>query len=641
MDQIKLNYSADEILKIANIIHKDIKSELDQLSQLKDPDPLGLLHKLSDVEQRAGILSNNCTFPCFVSVDQSVRDASIKATEILAKANEELWDNKLYYDMLKSLNVKKLDFPWNLYLDNKLKSFKFHYKNTNYNKSDQIKELKNIKGNLENEFQRCLNENSTVLLFTKAELHGMDNNFIEGLETENDMYKIHLIPSECLPIMKNCTIEETRKKINLADASKCPDNVGRLREILKIRQKIAKLKDYRNHAESIIKHTSMDSPESIIKFLNKLEDKLKPHAQAQLEQLLKIKKNYCDKIDIPFDGKIHQYDYNFYTTLLAKSYGFDEEKIKEYFPLNQVIDGMFKIYGKILSIRFEETESLEGYDYPTYKVFDFESGNILGMFILDLHPRDGKYNHAAVFTLKPRHIYSDGTISLPVCVMVTNFSNGIALLRHNELVTFFHEFGHVMHVVCSESPIGSFSGTSVEKDFVEAPSQMFENWCWEEVPISLMSGHYQTGEKLPPEVEIQKSKNINSALIQLRQIFFAKFDYFIHTSKDDVDPEEVWAKLRLPVTLIDHIPGTNPTASFLHAVGGYDARYYSYPRCLLISSNLFYQFRENLFDKSIGMKFRKKILAFSGYFNTDELIQQFTGKDQLDLDILLKNLGLI
>jgi Zn-dependent oligopeptidase len=249
--------------------------------------------------------------------------------------------------------------------------------------------------------------------------------------------------------------------------------------------------------------------------------------------------------------------------LKETEYEVNDELIKEYFSMTSVTEGMLKIYETVLGLKFVEVSDAPVWheDVRAFEVLDAHSNEPIGQFYLDLHPRDGKYTHAACFGLRPGCQHADGTRDLPAAAMVANFSKPTAekpsLLKHDEVVTFFHELGHVMHQICAKVRWARFHGTAVERDFVEAPSQMLENWCWNADELEKLSSHYvRKGETLPrDQIErMVKAKNLNAGLLNLRQIFFGTFDLTVHTSEEDVDTTELWAKLREEVTLIKGIP---------------------------------------------------------------------------------------
>jgi len=349
-----------------------------------------------------------------------------------------------------------------------------------------------------------------------------------------------------------------------------------------------------------------------------------------------------------FDEKINAYDFLYYNRiLLEKKYNVNEEEIKEYFPTPRVISETLAIYQEILSLVFTQAPASKVWhsDVTLYEVTDKISGKKLGEFYLDLHPRDGKYTHAAVFPLQPDCILPNGQRQSSVNAMLCNFSKASgdkpSLLRHGEFVTFFHEFGHVMHGICSQVNISRFAGTRVFRDFVEAPSQMLENWCWEKSILRRVSKHYKTEKPLPDELidRMVEAKNANSGLLNLRQVFYGVFDQEIHTIAK-INSAEVYGRLRKEITLTENTPGTNGAASFGHMVGGYDASYYGYLWSEVFSADMFSIFKKcGIMSPEIGLQYRTKILQPGGSIDADILLRNFLGREP-NQDAFLEHIGL-
>ena len=296
-----------------------------------------------------------------------------------------------------------------------------------------------------------------------------------------------------------------------------------------------------------------------------------------------------------------------------------------------------------------------------YEVKDKESQKVLGHFYLDLYPRPDKFNHAAAFTLLKRAKIGE-EIKLAAAAMVTNFNPPVqgkpSLLMHHEVVTFFHEFGHVMHNLCSEANFSRFSGASVERDFVEMPSQMLENWIWDKDILKKVSKHYETGQPLPDKMIEQKiaSQSGMVATATLNQIFLGSVDLLLYSASDrkmladtgsqaggglaswrkqikhktgyQVDTEALWHFLSSKIQREELQEGVNPIGAFGHLIGGYESQYYSYLWSKVYSCELFAQFKkEGLLNPKIGMKYRKTILAPGGSRDSIESLRLFLGRE--------------
>lgn len=324
-----------------------------------------------------------------------------------------------------------------------------------------------------------------------------------------------------------------------------------------------------------------------------------------------------------------------------------------YFPLEVVLEGMLAIYQELLGLRFEKVEGAEVWqeDVQMFAVFDVDSGDKIGWFYLDMHPREGKYGHAACFGLQPGCRLLDGTRQLPIAACVCNFTKPLpskpSLLLHEEVTTFFHEFGHVMHQICTEAETARFAGTSVERDFVEAPSQMLENWTWEVEGLDRMSGHYQDkAKKLPAELRepLVASRMANTGILEKRQLVLGTFDQRIHSRPPPTDTAAVLAETTKEIwTGIEMTPGTNMAASFGHIAGGYDAQYYGYMWSEVFSADMFEtRFKKapgGIFDPATGRDYRRCILAPGGSRDAADMLRDFLGRDPTP-DAFLRSKGL-
>ncbi len=265
---------------------------------------------------------------------------------------------------------------------------------------------------------------------------------------------------------------------------------------------------------------------------------------------------------------------------------------------------------------------------------------------MDLFPREGKYNHAAAFTLTNGHTLADGTYFAPSSAIVANFNppsqDKPALLEHSEVETLFHEFGHIMHQTLTRAKYATFSGTNVKTDFVEAPSQMLENWVWRKETLVGLSGHYRTPTKPLPDDMIDRlvgAKRADAGIHYLRQLAFANIDMIYHTA-ENVDSTEVYKKAMKEIMLVPIQEGSNPHASFGHLMGGYDAGYYGYLWSEVYAQDMFTRFeKEGFSNAKTGMDYRKGILEPGSERQPFDLIKGFLGREPNE-EAFLKSIGL-
>ncbi|MFH1620251.1 MAG: M3 family metallopeptidase, partial [bacterium] len=347
------------------------------------------------------------------------------------------------------------------------------------------------------------------------------------------------------------------------------------------------------------------------------------------------------------DGIIHAWDWRYYHNMLMRTaYQVDKEKIREYFPMELVIDQMLKIYQEVLGLRFREISPADAWhkDVQLFEVSDSITDVNIGRFYMDLYPREGKYKHAAAFTLIQGRLLPDGSYMKPLSAVVANFNKPTpdkpSLIPHNDVETLFHEFGHIMHQVLTRAKYQRFSGTSVARDFVETPSQMFENWVWDETMLNRISGHYKDhSNKLPGETigKMIAAKNVDSGLIYLRQNFFGTYDMTLHT-KGTPDTTALYAKLQKEIALIPMSAGASPEASFTHLIG-YDAGYYGYLWSQVFAEDCFSLFgKEDVFNGKTGRRFRKCVLEPGSSRDESESLGCFMGREPNE-DAFLKSIG--
>jgi len=634
---MKTNYfkilSAEEINTETDNIIQYVTQVLDEVANTEESVRTfdNTVRKLALCEGHFTTQVKSCDFPAQVSTDKAIRDASVKSDKKLSQFQIDWHMRADVYNVLikfrdSNPSVAGLD---KRLLDKMIQDFERNGLSLSKSEQQIVKNNKKQISELSIEYQKNLNEDETQLLFTKNELSGLSDTFINELSQENNKYIITLKYPHVFPVLNNATNEQTRKTVALAFERKCQEkNIPILAQILKLRHENAKIMKYKTHADYVLEQRMAKNSENVNTFTNKLLEKLLPFGQKEKQVLLDLKQG--DTLEL--------WDTRFYkNTLLKTKYNVDSELIKEYFPLDFVTEQMLNIYSELLSVTFAQVPEKDSVvwhdDVQQYYVTDTDTGDFLGQFYLDLYPRDGKFTHAAAYKLQLCYLTENGEMQRPVSAMLANFPKPThdkpSLLRHVDVITYFHEFGHVMHSMCSQVIYAKFACTKVERDFVEAPSQMLENWCWEFDTLKRMSKHYQTGKEIPYDMvsSMVKAKNVCIGLHYLRQLKFAIFDQRIHTKHVD-NLIELWGTLQKEIELVESIKDASRAGSFMHLVAGYDSQYYGYLYSEVFSACMFQKFKtQGICNPKLGKKYRDVILSRGGTVDSMDSLIEFLGEE--------------
>lgn len=423
------------------------------------------------------------------------------------------------------------------------------------------------------------------------------------------------------------------------------NNLPIMKQIAETRLKIANLLGYKTYADYALKKTMAQTPENVYTLLNSLRDAYLPAQKAEFEEL----SDYASSIE----GKkieLKPWDYSYYANKLKNAkYAYDEEKLRPYFELNNVIDGVFGLATRLYGIKFQKNPDIPVY-HPDVTAFDVidNDGSFLGVIYTDFFPRSSKRPGAWMTEFKSEEITASGDTIRPHVTIVMNFTKPTdskpSLLTPYEVETFLHEFGHALHGLMASTKYASLSGTNVLRDFVELPSQFNENYLTEKSFLDGFARHYQTGEPIPAELveQIVSSSQFGAAYACLRQLNFGLIDMAWHTIEVPVDdPEQLERMAGESVAMFEHIPGSVTGSTFSHIFsGGYAAGYYSYKWAEVLDADAFAHFKENgIFDPETARSFRQNVLMRGGTEKPDELYRRFRGRDA-SIDALLERDGI-
>ena len=587
-------------------------------------------------------------FLSYVSTDKKFRDA---ANDLQMQISQYMVDVATRRDVYKAIREYTDTNPRLDPVQAKLvKEMLIGFKNSGMDLNDadleKFKALNKEKAEYIIKFDKNIQEYKDPLAVTQEQLQGLGEDYIQKLsKTDDGKYLVTLDYPDYVPFMQNADDEQARKELEFKfNRRGGQENVELLEKTLTLRREIARLLGYKNHAELRLEDRMAKNPKTVMAFLKDLQKKLKPLGKKEDKEMIAYKNSKTGKNS----RTLYSWESGYWSNKFRKeNLELDSEKIKEYFPSQVVIDGMLDLFGGVFGITFEPVDIPVWHpDVKAFKIKDKASGELVAYFYMDLYPREGKYKHAACFGLVEGEEKQDGTYQIPFVAIVANLNKPSgdtpSLLKHSEVETLFHEFGHVLHNALTKAKYSAFSGTSVSWDFVEAPSQMLERWAWDPQVLKKISRHYQTGESLPDDLikRMIAAKNFGAGGMYLRQDFFAQYDMTLHTADTTPDTTKLYFELTKKIRGLPLTKGTIPQASFGHIMGGYDAGYYGYLWSEVIAEDFFGEFKKNgIFNPETGLKFRREILEKGGTLDEEKMVENFLGRPA-DNKPFLKSIGL-
>ena len=594
--------------------------------------------------------------------NDEIQQIAQEVSPLLSEFSNDITLNEGLFQKVKSVFGErenlKLDKEQKTLLEKRYKSFSRNGANLPPEKKTRLREIDAELAKLKLKF------GENVLAETNSyELHLTKGTDVEGLPESAKEVAAQLAKSEnkegwiitlqypsYIPFMKYAKNRELRKKLSLAFGSKGFhggefDNQEIVLKITNLRHERANLLGYRTHAHYVLEERMANSPKKVMDFLTELLEKAKPAAQKEFLELKAFAKE-MDGI-----GDIQKWDGAYYSEKLKqKLFNLDDERLKPYFKLENVINGVFKVAEKLFGLSFKEVSHIDTYheEVKTFEVYDADQ-NFVSLFYADFHPRPGKRGGAWMTSFKSQ-FRKNGKNVRPHVSNVCNFTPSTeskpSLLTFSEVTTLFHEFGHALHGMLANTTYPSLSGTSVYWDFVELPSQVMENWCYEKEALELFAHHYETGELIPMELvqKIKESATFQEGMQTLRQLSFGLLDMAWHSQdpSDIKNVKEYETKAFEGTQLYPDTPETCMSTAFSHIFqGGYSSGYYSYKWAEVLDADAFAYFKEHgIFNPEIAKKFKDHILSKGGTENPMALYKRFRGQEP-QLEALLERAGLL
>ena len=608
------------------------------------------LRRFDDLINELERVHSSIFLMAYVHPGAEIREESLNSIKELSRLENRIkMDVELYLaikDYSQTEEATRLEEAAKKFLDDTIRDFEQNGLGLPEEKRTEIKKIQDEISELGIQFESNITAYQDSLIVGEKEMEGLPEDYKQARKTEDGNYKIDLTYPSYFPFMKYSESDRARKELSGRFKNIASDkNLEVLINLLKKRKKLSRLLGYGSYAAYILENRMAENPSAVWDFEQTLRDKVYDKAREDYEKLLDKKKQKTEGNP----QKIEPWEATYYKTLLLREdYQLDDEQVKRYFELDRVIRGLFEVAGKLFGLEFKEVENPSVW-HEDVRLFEvYSEGQLRGRFYMDLFPRDNKFNHAACFTIIPGKETEKG-YQKPTATLVTNFprptKESPALLPHSDVVTLFHEFGHLMHDLLTKAPLSAQSGTSTKRDFVEVPSQLFEHWAWEYESLNKFAQHDQTGEKLPKALhqKMLDTKNVDSGLFVLQQIFYAMLDMTFH---DRYDPDndsrsttEVVKELQNNITLFDYMEDTHFEAGFGHLYG-YAAGYYGYMWAKVYAEDMFSLFRKSgNFNARLGEKLKKEVLERGASREESRIVREFLGRKP-GYDAFLESIGM-
>jgi thimet oligopeptidase len=588
-------------------------------------------------------------FMARVHPDAAVRDAGQAAEEKLTKWQVDLPFRSELAAAVRGYaqtgDAAGLSAERRRLLDHWLRDFRRAGHDLSDDDRREVQRLRERLVELEVAFQRNVDEFQDGLELTRDELAGLDDAYIERLRPGErpGTYRVSMDYPEAYPFLDQAQRRDLREQLEFKFFNRArAENVPLLDEVLRIRRRIAELLGYPSWAAFAIEVKMAATPERVSEFYASLLGPLQAKAADELERMRRLLEADTG------ETTLQSWDRRYYDDQIRRrEFGIDAAAVAAYFPLEQVVEGMFELTGDVFGLDYRALPASTAWhpDVRLYEIIDRDSGQRIAHFYADLFPRDGKFGHAAAFVLVPGMRLADGSYQQPVSSIVANFTKPAAgapsLLRHDEVVTLFHEFGHILHQTLTRAETARFTGTETEGDFVEAPSQIMEHWAWNADVLRRFARHHHTGEAIPEQLvqQLVAARDLNVATKTLRQCYYGLLDRALHGPEQERDLERIYREA-WSVTGVPLHEGTYDPASFAHLVGGYDAGYYGYLWSKVYGDDMFSRFeQEGITSPQVGRDYRREVLEMGGSRDGMEHLRAFLGREPSD-EAFLRLLGI-
>ncbi len=582
-------------------------------------------------------LRNAGDFPALMAVahpDDAVRDKAKLCEPKLDKLETGLWLDPKLARVMKRYATKKDSLPVarQRFVDRTIREFHRNGLDLDAKGQARLREINEQLTKLGLDFDSNLAASHASVLATPTQLEGLPKEWVTSHPPNKDgKVVITTDYPDYFPVLQYAKDRTLALDLYKQFENRAADrNIAVIENLLALRQEKAKLLGYATWADYVLEERMAKEPKRVASFLDDLRRHLAKKGESELGEIRAAPVKLGGKATDP----IYPSDRLYLEDQVRKAkYGLDSKEVSQYFEVRRVKEGLLAITSKLFDIRYRPATNATTW-HPEVEAMEVTdaSGKLLGRFYFDLYPRGGKYKHAAVFSIRDTTKMDDGSRLVPIAAIECNFPKpggaAPALMNHADAVTFFHEFGHVIHHLLSESELSSFAGTSVARDFVESPSQMLEEWAWNKDTLAMFARHHDTNAPLPPALHASmlRSRSFGRALSTQRQLYLAALDQAYHTRPLPLDTTKVLAEINDAYTPFKYVEGTHFQASFGHLIG-YDAGYYGYQWALSIAEDMFTRFKkEGLLNTKTAADYRSNILAPGDSDDADKLVGRFLGR---------------
>lgn len=565
-----------------------------------------------------------------VHPDSTIRKISEEYSQKVSSFASELSLNKDVFDALNSIDIANADETTKYYLQKTLRDFKLSGVDKDKATREKIKKLRDELVLISQAFSRNIREGvRSIYANNVAELDGLPKDFIDLHKPETDgRIKLTINYPDAVPVFTYAKNELLRKKLFMEYNNRAyPKNIEVLDNLILKRSELAVLVNFNNYAAYVTADKMVSSEKNVSEFIEKIAKAAKEKTKKDYEQLLARK-----KLDNTSSTEISPWESGYYSELVRKqNYNFDGQKVRPYFQYNKVKQGILDVTSKLFGVEFKQNKNAPVWHNSVECWEIFENGKLIGRFYLDMHPRENKYNHAAQFDIRA----GVKNKQIPEAALICNFPGGKendpGLMEHSDVETFFHEFGHLLHTIfAGNQKWAGITGISTEWDFVEAPSQLLEEWAWDVKTLQSFAKHYQTNEPISEVLvnQMRRASEFGKGLQVSQQMYYAKLSLSCYDrNPSDVNTTELVKNLREKYTPYKYVDGTHFQCSFGH-LDGYSAIYYTYMWSLVIAKDFLSMFdEENLMDTKVAKKYRDNVLNPGGSLPAKNLVQNFLGRD--------------